>query len=648
MQDKTKIFDEALQLQMKGKFVEAQKIYLKLINENIYSDKLFYFTGTSFLQTNDYSKAIKFLDKSIKLNPNIPEAYNNKGIALTKIEKHSESVENYNKAISLKKDYVDAYLNKGISLRIIKKYKEAINCFETCIKLKPKEPKIYNNLGNVYGEIKNFNIAVECYSKALQLDKNFGEAYGNRGRILDRFNHQKLAIDDYEKALKNGVNPDYIVGDLFFVKMKFCDWENFYKFKEQIENGINYKKKIISPFPLLSLNDKQNQHKIVAEQYAEQYAEQQISQISSFSRMFHKKNDKIRIGYFSPDFKDHPVMHLILDVLKNHDTSKFDIYGFYHGPKEDKWTDNVKKYFHKFYNVYKKSEEDIATLSRENKIDIAIDLCGYTKYAIPKTYIKGAAPIQINYLGYPGTMGNKYHNYIIADKNIIPQSELKNFSEKVLYLPNCYQANQSKIKISKKNFNKKDFKLPNESFVFACLNNNYKINPIIFDSWMKILIGCKNSVLWLLKGNEQSAENLIKEASKRGVNKNRIIFAEQTSLDIHLKRMQFIDLFLDTHPYGAHTTASEVIRMGVPIITIMGNSFASRVATSILKNVGLEKLVTKNIEEYTNTSIDFGLNKNKILDIKNYLSNPSNTEVLYNSKKFTKDLENIFQNLMKI
>ena len=312
MQDKTKIFNTALQLQIKGKFSEAQKFYLKLINENTYSDKLFYFTGTSFLQTNDYNKAIKFLDKLIKLNPNIPEAYNNKGIALTKIEKYAESVENYDRAINLKKNYIDAYLNKGISLRILKKYKQSINCFKTCIKLKPKEPKIYNNLGNVYGEIKNFNIAVDCYSKALQLDKNFGEAYGNRGRILSRFNNHKLAIDDFEKALKNGDHLDDIVGDLFFAKMNFCDWENFYKFKDQIENGINNKKKIIRPFPLLSLNDNQNQHKIVAEQYAKE----QISQISNFSRIFHKKNDKIRIAYFSPDFKNHPVMHLILDVLK--------------------------------------------------------------------------------------------------------------------------------------------------------------------------------------------------------------------------------------------------------------------------------------------------------------------------------------------
>ena len=644
MQDKTKIFNTALQLQIKGKFKEAQKFYLELIRKNIYSDKLFFFTGTSFLQTNEYDKAIKFLNKSIELNPNISEAYNNKGIALTKIQKFEESVENYNKAIDIKKDFFDAYLNKGISLRNIKNYKESIDCFKTCIKLKPNDPKIYNNLGNSYREIKNYELAIKFYGKALQLDKNFAEAYLNRGLILVSYKHYKLAIDDFENTMKINNNFDYIIGDLLSAKMHICDWNNYFKLKKKIENGIKYKKRVIRPFPLLYLNDDQNLHKIATEIYAKDF----WSNIVNSSKIFHKKNNKIRIGYFSADFRNHATMHLMLDIFKNHDTSKFEIYGFNHGPKKDKWTDEIKKYFHKFYDVYEKSDEDIANLSRENKIDIAVNLCGYTNYSIPKTYIERAAPIQINYLVYAGTMGNKCFDYIIADKNIIPPSEFKNFSEKVLYLPNCYQANQSKIEISNKNFVKTDFKLPNESFVFGCLNRNYKINPIIFDSWMKILIGCKNSVLWLLKGNEQSAENLIKEASKRGVDKNRIIFAEQTSLDIHLKRMQFIDLFLDTHPYGAHTTASEVIRMGVPIITIMGNSFASRVATSILKNIGLEKLVTKNIEEYTNTSIDFGLNKNKILDIKNYLSNPSNTEVLYNSKKFTKDLENIFQNLMKI
>ena len=644
MQDKTKIFNTALQLQIKGKFKEAQKFYLELIRKNIYSDRLFFFTGTSFLQTNEYDKAIKFLNKSIELNPNISEAYNNKGIALTKIQKFEESVENYNKAIDIKKDFFDAYLNKGISLRNIKKYKESIDCFKTCIKLKPNDPKIYNNLGNSYREVKNYELAIKFYGKALQLDKNFAEAYLNRGLILTSYRHFKLAINDFENALKINNDFDYIIGDLLSAKMHICDWQNYFRLKKQIENGIKYKKRVIRPFPLLSLNDDQNLHKIATKIYTKN----SLSNILNSSKIFHKKNDKIRIGYFSPDFREHAVMHLMLDIYKNHDTSKFEIYGFNHGPRKDKWTDEVKKYFHKFYNVYEKSDEDIAALSRKNKIDIAVDLCGHTKYSIPKTYNEGAAPIQINYLGYPGTMGNKYFDYIIADKNIIPPSEFNNFSEKVLYLPNCYQANQSKIEISNKNFVKKDFKLPNESFVFACLNSNYKINPIIFDSWMKILIECKDSVLWLLKENEQSAKNLIKEASIRGVNKSRIIFAEKTSLDVHLKRMRFIDLFLDTFPYGAHTTASEAIRMGVPVITIMGNSFASRVASSILKNVGLENLITKDIEEYTSASINFGLNKNKILDIKNHLSNPSSTENLFNSKKFTKELENIFLDLVKI
>ena len=643
MQDKSKIFNKALQLQIKGKFSDAIRLYLKLIKENINNDKLFFFAGSAFLQNNQYDEAVNCLRKSINLNPNFHDAHNNLGIALTKIEKYADSINYYNKALSLKKDFFDAYLNKGISLKNLKQYDEAIDCFKTCIKLNPENAKIYNNLGNLYKETKSYDKAVSSYNKALQLNKNIGEAYFNRGLILNSYNHLELAIEDYKKALKINDNIDYIHGDLLHAKMHVCDWDNFSKLKKQIENGIKDKRKIIRPFALLSLNDNQGQHKIATELYIKDFNTNTLNEI----KLNHKKNEKIRIGYFSPDFREHAVSHLILDVLKNHDRTKFEIYGFNHGPRKDKLTYKVKNYFHKFYNVFEKSDEEIAYLSRDNKIDIAIDLCGYTKYSIPETFIKRAAPIQINYLGYPGTTGNKNFDYIIADKHVIPQSEFKNFSERVLHLPNCYQANQSKIKVSNKDLSRKFFKLPNDCFVFGCLNSNYKINPIIFESWMKILNQCKNSVLWLLKENNQGAINILKEASKRGVNKERIVFAKKTTMDIHLKRMRFIDLFLDTYPYGAHTTASEAIRMGIPIITMMGNSFASRVAASILWNVGLEKLITKNIEEYTKSAIDFYLDRKKILNIKNHLSNSTNTKNLFDSKQFTLDLEKIFLDLIK-
>ena len=628
---------------MAGRAKEALKLYLKLIKGNSHNDKLLFLLGTSYLQINEYDKAIKYLDSSIEINPTLQDAYNNRGIALTKKGSYKKSIEDYDKAINIKKDFFDAYLNKGISLRNTQQYNEAIGCFKLCIKLKPDESKIYNNLGNVYRDLKSYEKAVESYGKAIQLNKNYAEAYYSRGNLLEHFNRIELAIVDYEKAIKLKDDFDFIYGDLMYSKMHICDWNNYDFLKKKIEDGITQNKKMIRPFGILSLTDDQNKHKITSKNFSTNL----FHNLPDRLEINKTNNKKIKVGYFSGDFRNHAGLHLILDVFKNHDNSKFEIYGFNHGPKKDKWTEKVKKYFYKFFDVYNLNEKEISILSRKNKIDIAVDLRGYTKNAITKTYYYGAAPIQINYLGYPGTMGNKYYNYIIADKKVVPSEELKNFSEEVLYLPNCYQPNQSKIQFSKKIFSRKDFDLPENYFIFGCLNAAYKINPLIFNCWMKILNECKKSVLWLLKENDKSAKNLIKEAKKRGINEDRIIFAERTSTDVHLKRFEFIDLFLDTYPYGAHTTASEAIRMGTPVITMIGKSFASRVASSVLINVGLNRLVTKNIDEYIKIATDIALNKNMLKELKVHLSNKSNTDSLFNSKKFTKDLENIFLNLIE-
>ena len=644
MQDKTKIFNTALNLQITGKAKKALKLYLKLIKGNSHNDKLLFLIGTSYLQINEYDRAIHYLDNSIKINPKFQDAYNNRGIALTKKGKYKDSIRDYDSAINLKKDFFDAHLNKGISLNKINQSIKAIECFNLCMKLKPNESKIYNNLGNIYKNLKNYEQAVKSYSKAIQLNKNYAEAYCSRGTLLQNFNHMELAIEDYEKAIKLKGDFDFIYGDLMFSKMSICDWDNYDYLKKKIDDEIEKNKKIVRPFINLLLNDNQDKHRVTSEIYFKYLHDNNIFKIP---KIIPSKKNKIKIGYFSPDFRNHAVLHLILDVFKNHDKSTFEIYGFNHGPNKDEWTDEVSKYFYKFFNVQNLTEKEIAVLSRENGIDIAIDLCGHTKYSINQTYYYRTAPIQINYLGYPGTMGNKFYDYIIADKYTLPQEEHGNFCEKVLYLPNCYQPNQAKIKISDKSFSKKDFNLPENYFVFGCLNSNHKINPIIFNCWMKILNKCKNSILWLLKENEKSAENLIKEAKKRDINEDRIIFAEKTSIEIHLKRFEFIDLFLDTFPYGAHTTASEAVRMGVPVLTMMGKSFASRVAGSILINVGLEKLVTKNINEYIKIAVEIALDRNKLLELKEHLTNPNNTNNLFNSRKFTKDLENIFLNLMK-
>ena len=292
------------------------------------------------------------------------------------------------------------------------------------------------------------------------------------------------------------------------------------------------------------------------------------------------------------------------------------------------------------------SDSDIISLSKELKLDIAINLTGYTLNARNNIFFKQLATKQVNYLGYPGTMGSKCYDYIIADKIVIPEENKKYFSEKVIYLPNCYQANQEKINISDKNLNKNDLGLPENKFIFACFNNSYKITPSIFKRWMNILKKCESSILWLLQDIELGRQNLWKEAEIEGVNRARIIFAGRVPLKDHLKRLKFIDLFLDTFPYNAHTTASETIRAGVPILTLIGKSFPSRVASSILTNVGLENLIVSNLDDYETKAISLAQNYKEIENLKNHLAQEKNLNKLFDSKVFTKDLEKVYKKII--
>ena len=637
MQIENEIFEKAFKKHQSGKIKEAQKLYLELLKKRE-NYKLFFLLGTTYLQTEEYDKAINFFNDSIKIEPSFPDVYNNRGIALTKKKQYLESINDFNKAISINKNYFDAHLNRGISFRNLKKYDQSILSYKNCIKLKKEDPKIYNNLANVFVELGNYNEAFKSFNKAIQLNKNYAEAYFGRGKLFSLNKNPKLAIKDFENTIKIKDDFDFLYGHLIHTKMKVCDWSNYEFLMNKIINGVKINKKMIDPFCFLSLIDSPEKHKITSELSFNKQKELPSS-IQNFTQL-----NKIKIGYFSGDICDHAILHLTLDIFKYHDKSKFDVYAFYSGLKEDKWTKKAKRYFDKFFNVSNLNGEEIANLSRKNKIDIAINCSGHTGYNQNEAFNYRVSSIQVNYLGYPGTMGDKCHDYIIADKFVLPKEEASNYTEKILYLPNCYQANRSKIPITDTPLSKKDFGLPEGAFVFGCFNNSYKINPKMFDAWIKILKKHKNSILWLLNADDCS-KNLIKEAIKKKIDPKRIIFCERTSVEIYHSRFKFIDLFLDTYPYSAHTTASIAIRMGVPIITLSGRSFASRVAGSILSTVGLDELITKNCKEYIELALKISNDENKLKKLKNHLSNSLNTDKLFNSKKFTRDLEDIFISL---
>jgi predicted O-linked N-acetylglucosamine transferase (SPINDLY family) len=635
------LFNEAKALHIKGEIKNAQEIYLQLLKKNSNNSNLLFLLGTTYVQQKNYQKGKDYLNISIEINSNFPQSYNSRGVIFAEEGEYQNAIKDYDKALSLKKDYFDANLNKAVALKNISKFNESIKHFEICIKLKPNDSKIYNNLGNLCKNLKKYNTAKKYYTESIRLNKNFAEAYNNRGELLQlHFNEFEKAIQDFDNALKINKDLDYIKGKKLHAKMALHDWNSYDEELKIIKDEIKNKKKTIYPFAHMSLIDDPGQQKVITEKYLDNnYLNPSKTNISL-------KNEKIIVGYFSAEFHNHAVMHLILDVFKNHNKTEFKIYGFSIGPTKDQWTEKVSGYFDEFIDVSHMSDTEIKSLSKKLKLDIAINLTGHTFNARNSIFFNQIAPKQVNYLGYPGTMGSKFYDYIIADKIVIPEENRKYFSEEVIYLPNCYQANQKKVEISSKNLIKKNFGLPKDKFIFGCFNNGYKITPLIFKSWMNILKKCSNSILWLLQENKLAKLNLWEEAKKFGINEERIIFAERLPVKEHLKRLKFIDLFLDTFPYNAHTTASEAIRAGIPILTLKGKSFPSRVASSILTNVGLENLIVSNLEDYETKAISLAKNYKEIESLKNHLAQDKNLSKLFDSKAFTKDLEKIYKKII--
>jgi len=625
------------------RYEEALASYDKAIR--IKSDHAFAHNnkGNTLKDLKRYDEAIASYDKAIKINPNYADAYNNKGSTLKDLKLYDEALASYDKALQIKSDHVDAHNNRGIVLHEIKYYDEALASYDKALQINPNYAFAHNNKGNTLKDLKRYDEAIASYDKSIKINPNFADTYNNKGNALKDLKRYDEALSNYEKVVKLKLDFDYILGKVLHTKMILCSWNNFDSLSKKISKALNKKSKVIEPFSFLGLIDNPDDSRLSSEIFVKD----KIAKPSKIEPLAKYKNhNKPRIGYYSADFCDHAVLHLMMDVFRNHNKSLFDFFGFSFGPdKNDNWRNEVKNCFIKFEDVTKISDKEVADLSRKLEIDIAIDLTAFTSNSRSGIFSYRAAPIQINYLGYPGTMGAEYIDYIIADEVIIPKENFNYYSEKVLYLPDCYQANMSQKDISKKQFKRSDFGLPDNAFVFCSFNNNYKITPHIFDIWMNILKKVPNSILWIFKSNETASRNLKRETEIRGVDPNRIIFASYLPNDEHLKRISLADLFLDTFPYNAHVTASDAIRMGIPILTLTGNSFASRVGASILSCIGIKELITRNEREYQELGIDLALNTNKLHKIKKRIRDSLSKSPLYDSHLFTKNLENIYFNL---
>jgi predicted O-linked N-acetylglucosamine transferase (SPINDLY family) len=668
---------QAVILHQKGEFQQAEAICLKLLTINPSNSEALHLLGALFLEKGSNEDALEILSLAIEIDPNVASYHSNRGLALKELNLLNEAVESFDKAIALNPAYAEAYSNRGAALRRLKllfdavascekaielnpslveaysnlglalqalnKLNDAVLYFDKAISLQPNYAQAYSNRGNALQELKQFDAALASYEKAIKLRPDFAEVYFNRGIALKELKDLDSAIASFDKALSLNTEYKYLLGIRQHQKMLVCDWKDFESNVLELNQKISMNLKVASSFHVIGLPVSLSSQRQIAETWTEDKHpfNSSLGQITKQS-----KHSKIRLGYYSADFHNHATAYLMAELFERHDKEKFELIAFSFGPEtKDEMRTRLSQSFDHFIDVTNLSDVEVALLSRELGIDIAIDLKGVTLDYRLGIFSYRAAPIQVSYLGYPGTLGTDYIDYLIADKTLIPQQSQQHYSEKIVYLPNSYQVNDRHRVIAPTQFTKQELGLPEDAFVFCCFNNNFKITPDIFDSWVRILKAVEGSVLWLFHENSSAAMNLQNEAAYRGLDPARLVFAGRMDLPEHLARHKAADLFLDTTPCNAHTTASDALWAGLPLLTCMGETFASRVAASLLNAIGLPELITEAQADYEALAIDLAKNPNKLKALKEKLERNRLTMPLFDTALFTGHIEAAYEQM---
>ena len=596
--------------------------------------------GNTLTDLHRPDQAVASYDRALSLRPEFVEALNNRGNALKQLGRLDEALASYDKALALRPDYVEAHSNRGSVFSMLQRFDEALANYDKALSLRPDYPAAHFNRANALKELYRAEEAVAAYDAVAAHFQGFAGFHVNRGNALRDLKRLDEALASYEKALQLNPNYDLLRGTYLNIKMMLCDWRSFERDLDGYAAAVLAGKRVTNPFVALSLVDSPELHRIAAQTYSDSVYPAARTPAPKERR----EGGKIRVGYYSGDLHNHATGYLTAELFEKHDREKFEIYAFSFGPNvDDTMRRRLRPAFHKFVDIANTGDAAVAQLSRQAGIDIAVDLKGHTNGSRPGLFAQRCAPIQVSFLGYPGTMGASYVDYVIADRVVIPEASQGDFTEKVVYLPHSYQVNDSTRAIADEAPARKTLGLPKSGFVFCCFNNAYKILPATFDSWMRILRAVEGSVLWLLQSHATATANLRREAEARGVDGARLVLAGMVELREHLARCQQADLFLDTVPYNAHTTASDALWAGVPVLTLAGKSFASRVAASLLEAIQLPELIVRTGEDYETTAIELATNPARLGALRSKLGRNRATSPLFDGGLFARHLEAAFE-----
>lgn len=634
--------------------------------------------GTALLRQGDGDAALQSIGQALALAPGNPDALTAQGAAHESKSDFTAALASYEAAVAADPRHVDALLGLAGGLRRLSRFDEAIARYDQAIALAPVRAEGYHGVGLTFFKKREFAAAARSFDaaikhqpdtaafhymraqalyelrqpapclaaldRAITLDPAKLDPYLTKAQVLSELRDPEAAIAVLEEARRLEGGELRTAGPRFAERMQICDWSEHAADLPGIAARVAAGEDALNPFLALTYLTAPALHLACAERHAKDILRDALPPEAPALSL---RDGRITIGYFSGDFRDHAMMYLMAELFELHDRSRFRIHAYSFARDEGSaMRHRVKPLFDAFHDLDELNDREVLDLARADGVDIAVDLVGHTRHSRSSLFATGLAPLQVNYLGYPGTMGHARMDYIVADPLVIPEAMRIHYSEKLACLPDAYQPNDRKRAIAATPPSRAEHGLPEEAFVYCCFNNNSKITPDVFASWMNILRQAPDSVLWLFSYNEAANRNLRRAAADQGVAPERLVFAKPIDTAEHLARTRLADLFLDTAPYNAHTTASDALWAGLPLLTLPGDSFASRVAASLLTAAGLPELIAASREDYERMALGFHGDRARLAALRARLAAGRDNCALFDTPRYTRNLESLFSQMV--
>jgi predicted O-linked N-acetylglucosamine transferase (SPINDLY family) len=635
------LYNLGLILRETGRLDEAERYFRRLFEIDPRDADALFHLGSLLGRRSEFSDAARMYQLALEQKPDNPHLWHELGLAYRNLGRAREAAAAFRKALELEPNSFEAHNNLGNLLQDQGALDEAAAHYSEAIGLAPGSAAAHNNLGCTRVRQNRLGEALECFCSAVEIEPEFAAAQLNLGSVHALLGARDRALRCYETALR--LQPDDAAARecLLFEMQNVCDWSRFSELSEIQRRTVRERpEEPISPFSLLSIPSSPAEQLHCAANFARRYAAAVRSERAHGNAPVERgPKPRLTIGYLSADLHEHATAYLAAELFELHDRAAFNIIAYSYGPDDGSpMRQRLRRAFDRFVDIAALSHADAAAAVRNDAVDILVDLKGYTQHARSEIMALRAAPVQVSYLGYPGTMGADFIDYLIADRFVVPLEQQQHYSEKLVFMPGSYQVNDRNRRISATP-PRAELGLPERGFVFCCFNQTYKILPDVFATWSRLLLSIPGSVLWLLEGNPWATLNLRREAADRGIAPERLIFAPRVALEAHLGRLRAADLFLDTLPYNAHTTASDALWAGLPVLTCAGDTFASRVAGSLLTAVGLPELITRSLPEYEALALRLAREPGALASLREKLWGNRVTSALFDTPSFVRNLE---------